>query len=587
MNMVSVKKSMNLKHGFSIRVRTIALVSIIILIMLVANTYIVSNIRSINGQVTEQAGQIETQQKLVERQQSSIEAAQSVIERVGKINQSITTIADMNYWYFQGALALLIDSIETARGLQEQLISQVNELAALDPANSESFAEVIEELDTYKLYAERMFVMYESNSVSMGASMAQGAKDQSDKISQILERVRAQYVTQQSNSMNQVVVDAGNVSQGSNLVAQGGSEIRSQVDATVAVAISITLAVLIIGVLMGLLFLRGLLVPIRDLSKVIQNIESTNNVSLRTNYQRNDELGLIAKAFDSMMDKLQGTIERMADSAHELADIADSARNGSAELSQSVRAQQEETDMVATATTEMSSSAANIKQNTDVASDLAADARMTTNIGRETMENSVTSLVDLTDRVTAAADVIDNLAKNTEEIGSVLDVIRGISEQTNLLALNAAIEAARAGEQGRGFAVVADEVRNLASRTNQSTIEIQETVAKLQEGAQSAVAEIEKSKAGGMDNMEKIRHAAETMADVAKAVEQINDLNGQIAQASAEQSEVAGSIDESISRISLQVTDLSENAGKREQAAESLKDISGTLRSLVDSFVTK
>jgi methyl-accepting chemotaxis protein len=587
MNMVSKKNSLNLKVGFSIRVRTIALVSIIILITLIANTYIVSNIRSINGQVSEQAELIQTQQSLVERQQSSIEMAQSVIERVAKINQSITTIADMNYWYFQGALALLIESIETGRTLQTQLIGQVEELAELDPANADSFAEVIEELDTYKLYAERMFVMYESNSVSMGASMAQGAKDQSDKISQILERVRTQYVTQQSNSMSQVVVDAGNVSQASESVASGGTEIRRQVDATVVVAITITLAVLVVGALMGLLFLRGLLVPIRDLSTVIQNIESTNNVSLRTNYKRNDELGYIAKAFDSMMDKLQGTIERMADTAHELADIADSARNGSAELSMSVRSQQEETDMVATATTEMSASAANIKQNTDVASDLAADARMTTNIGRETMENSVTGLVDLTDRVTAAANVINVLAKNTEEIGSVLDVIRGISEQTNLLALNAAIEAARAGEQGRGFAVVADEVRSLASRTNQSTIEIQETVAKLQEGAQSAVSEIEKSKAGGLENMEKIRHAAETMADVANAVEQINDLNGQIAQASAEQSEVAGSIDASISRISLQVTDLSENAGKREQAAESLRDISGKLRSLVDSFVTK
>jgi len=242
--------------------------------------------------------------------------------------------------------------------------------------------------------------------------------------------------------------------------------------------------------------------------------------------------------------------------------------------------------MVATATTEMSASANNIKHNTDVASDLAAEARMTTNVGRETMERSVSSLEQLTTRVTAAATAIDDLAKNTDEIGSVLDVIRGISEQTNLLALNAAIEAARAGEQGRGFAVVADEVRNLASRTNQSTIEIQDTVAKLQEGAKSAVEEIEKSKVSGLENMSRLREAADTMADVASAVEQINELNGQIAQASGEQSEVAGSIDESISRISVQVNELTENATKREKAAESLQGISEQLKALVDSFVT-
>ena len=572
--------------GFSIRVRTIALVSVIILITLVANTYIVANIRSINGQVTKQAELIDSQILIVERQQSSIQDAQSVIDRVNNINEAITTIADMNYWYFQGALTLLIESIETGRQLREQLLTQLGELEAQDAANAEVFAQVREELETYKLYAERMFTMYESNSVSMGASMAQGAKDQSDKVSELLSSLRSQYVEQQNNAMQQVVSDAGDVAKASKSVDNGGTLIRKQVDSTVTAAIGITIGVLIVGAIMGLAFLRGLLIPIRNLSDVIHNIESTNNVSLRTQYNRRDELGLIAQAFDSMMDKLQGTIMRMADSANELKNIADSARNGSAELSISVRSQQEETDMVATATTEMSASANNIKHNTDVASDLAAEARMTTNVGRETMERSVSSLEQLTTRVTAAATAIDDLAKNTDEIGSVLDVIRGISEQTNLLALNAAIEAARAGEQGRGFAVVADEVRNLASRTNQSTIEIQDTVAKLQEGAKSAVEEIEKSKVSGLENMSRLREAADTMADVASAVEQINELNGQIAQASGEQSEVAGSIDESISRISVQVNELTENATKREKAAESLQGISEQLKALVDSFVT-
>lgn len=574
------------RSGLSIRVRTISVISIIILVILIANTYITSNIRLINGQVAQQAELIVSQQDAVASQQQAVLEAQSVIDRVSAINQIITTIADMNYWYFQGALSLRIESIELARELKTALTTQVNELNKLDTNNAEAFANALEELTTYELYAERMFVMYESNSVSMGASMAQGAKDQSDKISQILADVRDQYVAQQSTAMNQVVASGKTVSEASGQVSKAGDEIRQQVSASSTLAVTVTLVVIAIGSVLGLLFLRSILLPIQRLSKVIHNIESTNNVSLRTHYERNDELNAIAHAFDAMMSKLQGTIEKMAESAKELTELAHLSHEGSAELSRSVHVQHEETEMVATATTEMSASAANIKQNTDHASALANEALKTTRSSRQAMESSVQNLTGLTSGVTAAAEVINDLAKNTEEIGSVLDVIRGISEQTNLLALNAAIEAARAGEQGRGFAVVADEVRNLASRTNQSTIEIQETVAKLQEGAQRAVAEIDSSKTGGLNNMEQINQAAQTIAEVALAVEQINELNGQIAQASAEQSEVSSSIDASISRISSQVTELSETSDVREKTAESLQQISEQLKALVDSFVT-
>lgn len=582
--MVATKKLA--RAGLSIRVRTIALISIIIVIILIANAYIVSNIRSINGQVAQQAELISTQEASVANQQLAVKAAQSVIERVAAINQSITTISDMNYWYFQGALSLRIESIEIARGLKSEFAAQIEALKKLDSSNGAAFDSVIEELATYELYAERMFVMYESNSVSMGASMAQGAKDQSDKFAEILEGVRTQYVSQQSESMNEVVASGNSVSDASEQVSAAGDEIRQQVAATSTVAVTITIIVIAIGVVLGLLFLRSVILPIQRLSRVIRNIESTNNVSLRTNYSRGDELNDIAHAFDSMMAKLQGTIERMSESASELTDLAHLSRDGSVELSKSVHLQHEETEMVATATTQMSASAENIKQNTDHASELANQALDTTRTGREAMDSSVKSIDGLTQGVSAAAEVINDLAKNTEEIGSVLDVIRGISEQTNLLALNAAIEAARAGEQGRGFAVVADEVRNLASRTNQSTIEIQDTVAKLQEGAQRAVSEIDSSKSGGMDNMEKIQQASQTISDVALAVEQINELNGQIAQASAEQSEVSSSIDASITRISSQVTELSETSNVREKTAESLQQISEQLKSLVDSFVT-
>jgi len=585
--MATSKSSNRPNQGFSIRIRTIALIATVILSMLVANAFIVLKIRSINQQVDAQANLISTQRILVSRQQSSILQQQEVIDRVTNIAAAINSVSEMNYWYFQGALTLLIQSVESGRLIEVSLQSQLATLEMQDPDNKAKFDEAREEIETFKLYAERMFKMYESNSVSMGKSMGDGAKEQANKILAILESLRTEYLLQQTDSMNQIVDDAGNLASASDSVAGAGDNIRGQVESSSIMAIGITIGVVLFGSILGLVFLRGLLIPIQRLTAVIENIESTNNVTLRTQYRRRDELGSIAKAFDGMMDKFQGTLGRMSDSAGELMAIANTARDGSGALSSSVRAQQDETDMVAAATTEMSSAAANIKQNTDVASGLAKNARQITESGRQTMEDSVRSLDELARGVASAAAVIASLAKNTDEIGSVLDVIRGISEQTNLLALNAAIEAARAGEQGRGFAVVADEVRNLASRTHQSTIEIQQTVGKLQDGAKSAVAEIEKSKANGLDNMQKIHAAADTMSEVANAVDQINELNSQIAQASSEQSEVAGSIDASINRISGQVNDLSANAAAREKAAESLRDISELLKGLVDTFVTK
>jgi len=585
--MATSKSSSRPSQGFSIRIRTIALIATVILSMLVANAFIVLKIRAINQQVDAQADLISTQRTLVSRQQNSILQQQEVIDRVTNIAAAINSISEMNYWYFQGALTLLIQSIESGRLIEVSLQSQLATLEAQDPDNKAKFDEAREEIETFKLYAERMFKMYESNSVSMGKSMGDGAKEQANKILAILESLRTEYLLQQSDSMNQIVADAGNLASASDSVAGAGDNIRGQVESSSIMAISITAGVVLFGSILGLVFLRGLLIPIRRLTQVIENIESTNNVTLRTQYQRRDELGSIAKAFDGMMDKFQGTLGRMSDSAGELMNIANIAREGSGALSISVHAQQDETDRVAAATAQMSSAAANIKQNTDVASELAQNARQVTESGRQTMEDSVRSLDELARGVASAAGVIASLAQNTEEIGSVLDVIRGISEQTNLLALNAAIEAARAGEQGRGFAVVADEVRNLASRTHQSTIEIQQTVAKLQDGAKSAVAEIDKSKINGLDNMQKIRAAADTMSEVASAVDQITELNSQIAQASSEQSEVAGSIDASINRISGQVDDLSANAAAREQAAESLREISELLKGLVDTFVTK
>jgi methyl-accepting chemotaxis protein len=225
----------------------------------------------------------------------------------------------------------------------------------------------------------------------------------------------------------------------------------------------------------------------------------------------------------------------------------------------------------------MSDSAEHIKESTGTASELATKATEVTAESLQTMVQSVQSLERLTNRIDHSSEVVNNLATNTEEIGSVLSVISGISEQTNLLALNAAIEAARAGDQGRGFAVVADEVRTLASRTHQSTIEIQETVQKLQKGAELAVQEMSESRASSERNMEKIRQVQTSVEQVAKLVAQMQHLNGQIAGATGQQSSVAMNVNASVARLTKQVAYLSENGKQGDQIIERIKAIAQSM----------
>ena len=582
--MSKITSSSKVSFGLSIKTRTILLIATFCAIVFIANTYLTLSIRALNPELDTQAALITEQSTLTEQQLSLIATQQENIERVNKINKAINLLNETTYWYFQGSLTLIIESVESGRELHAQLLTHLDDMEQQDAKNSEVFAAVREEADTFKLYAERMFVMFESNSVSMGKSMGDGAKLQADKVLTLLNQLREEYVAEQSNSMNDIVNASENIKAAGNSVFSAGEVIRAEVALVSSASVLTSITIIVIGVLMGVVFLRGLLKPIKQLTQVIQRIETTNNLALRTEYSRNDELGTIAVAFDLMMAKFQKAIEDMSVSAHALIQISEAARIGSSELSHSITMQQQETDMVAAATNEMSASAENIKANTESASELAAVARKTTESGRHAMTLSVESLGGLTERITRSADVINNLAKNTDEIGSVLAVISAISEQTNLLALNAAIEAARAGEQGRGFAVVADEVRSLASRTNQSTIEIQETLQKLQAGVQQAVSEMDASKSSSMENMDQIRQVQSAIGDVADVVNQMNELNGQIADATSEQSSVASGIDESITRIATQVSDLSGNAMKREGASHELREISEQLKNRVDSF---
>ncbi len=249
-----------------------------------------------------------------------------------------------------------------------------------------------------------------------------------------------------------------------------------------------------------------------------------------------------------------------------------------------IRAQQSGTDQVATAVCEMVATIKEVARNTAQAADAAREADAQTKSGDLVVKQAIDVIEVLAKDVDRASQVISKLSDDSQNIGMVLNVIRGIAEQTNLLALNAAIEAARAGEQGRGFAVVADEVRMLASRTNQSTQEIQKMIEQLQAGAKEAVQVMERGGTQARTSVQEATKAGTSLSSIANSVANITDMSTQIAVAIEQQSMVAEEISRNIITISQINTQTSDGAGQTEDASAELARLAIHLQNVVSQF---
>jgi methyl-accepting chemotaxis protein len=251
-----------------------------------------------------------------------------------------------------------------------------------------------------------------------------------------------------------------------------------------------------------------------------------------------------------------------------------------------MRKQQGEIAQVATAMHEMHAAANEVAQSSSQAAEAASHANNEASVGHEVARQTIAAIERLAGSVENATGVIESLARDSEEIGSVLDVIRSIAEQTNLLALNAAIEAARAGEAGRGFAVVADEVRNLASRTQQSTEEINEMIARLQGGAAQAVEAMEEGRNQARSGVEQTLKTTECLESIVQAIGVINDMGAQIASAAEEQSAVSEEVSRSITAINDLTAETTDGALQTTRASQEVAHLATELQSLVGRFRT-
>ncbi len=351
----------------------------------------------------------------------------------------------------------------------------------------------------------------------------------------------------------------------------------------IAVNLAMSLLLLFAALYVFAGFYQSMMKSIRIIKQAVHAM-ADGDLTVNVKLDARDEMKLIAHDMNMMVEKINALVSQVISATNQVVGAAEQGSASAEDALDGVNQQNSELELIATAMNEMSATVHEVANNAASTAEATRNADREANQGRSVVNQTIESINKLSQDMQQASEVIKQLEADSESIGSVLDVIRGIAEQTNLLALNAAIEAARAGEQGRGFAVVADEVRTLASRTQDSTEEIQNMIEKLQNGSRNAV----KVMVEGTEQTERtVAQAAEagtSLQSITDAVDYITQMNEQIASAAEEQSSVA----EEINRNVVNVRDLAENtvsnANQTAQSSESLKAVAAQLQSLVKEF---
>lgn len=358
---------------------------------------------------------------------------------------------------------------------------------------------------------------------------------------------------------------------------------------TVSTTKQVVTTLLVVGIVLGglgaWLLVLVIVGPLNTTVAAMKDIaEGEGDLTKRLRENGRDETAELAKTFNQFIAKIHATISQVAGSTSQLAAAAEQMSVVTSQTSSGVNKQKLETDQVATALTEMTATVQEVARHAESAAEAANQADAQAAEGKGVVSRTVESINTLASEVENAANVIQKVEKDSEEIGSVLEVIQSIAGQTNLLALNAAIEAARAGEQGRGFAVVADEVRSLASRTQESTEEIRLMIDRLQKGSHDAVTVMEMGRNKAQDSVEQAAKAGSTLENIIRSVEDINSMNTQIAAAAHQQGIVAEEINQNVVNITRVADETAEGTSQLSKSGVELARLAQDLQMLVGQF---
>lgn len=365
-------------------------------------------------------------------------------------------------------------------------------------------------------------------------------------------------------------------------------ELISQTENTYRFVVILFILGLIASVAVSLLITSMITKPLNAAADAMRDIaDGEGDLTLRLRVTGRDEIAKLAGGFNQFVDKIQNIITQVSESTMHMAKATEDMTSATAITNETTEKQKSETDQAATAITELSATSHEVAQNAELASDAATSADNETSQGRDIVNKALDSIHTMGENIEKNADIVEQLGSDISDITSIIDSIQGIAEQTNLLALNAAIEAARAGEQGRGFAVVADEVRTLATRTKQSTQDIQDKVEALQKIASHVVDSILENRESAKSTIELATDAGTSLDAITSAVSSITDMVTQIASAAEEQSVVSEEVNKGIVNINELADVTNQEAQQLSFSSMDLTQVTGTLRELVGQFKIK
>ena len=362
-------------------------------------------------------------------------------------------------------------------------------------------------------------------------------------------------------------------------------EVFAELDATAQKMLIMTAVVALVFILMGVVLANSITQPIKLLAKRFSDLgEGDGDLAQRIEVKGNDEIAQLSKGFNGFIEKIHESMKEVCSTSQALQVAAESVSNKAHITHDNSQEQRDQTLQVVAAINQMGMTISEIASNAATAAETATQASGNTEVGRSVVNKAKDAISRLAQDIESTGQVVEQLASTTQDIGSILGVIRDISEQTNLLALNAAIEAARAGEQGRGFAVVADEVRNLASRTADSTEEIQKMINQLQSDAKDAVAAMSTGKVITLEGVAASDEAVDVLGGISDRIVDITDRNTQVATATEEQSTVVHTINQNIEEINAINEVTTGTAEQLAEASQELRDLSSRLDKMVGSF---